>query len=266
MLLTGIRLVASLCPRRSDGRTVQQPSVQRTSSPTSRHDTIPPLQNAGADLPVCAGIEGMTSRYVPYASRPGRLMLQLLSDMVVVLWITLWVLIGLAVHSAISEIADFGQQMERGANGVAHNMDSASERADKIPLLGETLSKPLTSTGHAAHSMAGAGHNLYTTATWLAIVLALAVAAPPMLAIVVPWLIRRVRFFRRKRLVLALAATPGGTQLLALRALANRPLRRVAKVDSDPVGAWRREEVAVIHGLAALELRSAGMRVRASAR
>ena len=73
-------------------------------------------------------------------------------------------------------------------------------------------------------------------------------------------------FFRRKRLVLALAATAGGTQLLALRALANRPLRRLAKVDSDPVGAWRREEVAVIHGLAALELRSAGMRVRASAR
>ena len=148
-----------------------------------------------------------------------RLMLQLLSDIVVVLWITLWVLIGLAVHSAISEIADFGQQMERGANGVAHNMDSASERADKIPLLGEAVSKPLTSTGHAAHSMAGAGHDLYTTATWLAVVLAFAVAAPPTLAIVVPWLIRRVRFFRRKRLVLALAATAGGTQLLALRAL-----------------------------------------------
>jgi hypothetical protein len=176
------------------------------------------------------------------------------------------VLIGLAVHSAISEIADFGQQMERGASGVAHNMDSAGERADKIPLLGEALSKPLTSTGHAAHSMAGAGHDLETTATWLAKVLALAVAAPPMLAIVVPWLIRRVRFFRRKRLVLALAATAGGTQLLALRALANRPLRRLAKLDSDPVDAWRREEVAVIHRLAALELRSAGMRVRASAR
>jgi len=102
----------------------------------SRHDTILPLQNTGAALPVCAGIEGMTSRYVPYASRPGRLMLQLLSDIVVALWITLWVLVGLAVHSAISEIADFGQHVERGANGVAHNMDSAGERADKIPLLG----------------------------------------------------------------------------------------------------------------------------------
>ena len=98
-------------------------------------------------MPVCAGIEGMTSLYVPYASRPGRLMLQLLSDIVVALWITLWVLIGLAVQSAISEIADFGQRMERGANGVAHNMDSAGERADRIPLLGEVLSKPLTSTG-----------------------------------------------------------------------------------------------------------------------
>jgi hypothetical protein len=72
------------------------------------------------------------------------------------------------------------------------------------------------------------GHSLHTTATWLAVVLALAVAPPPVLAIVVPWLIRPMRFFWRKRLVPALAATSGGTQLIALRALANRPLRRPA--------------------------------------
>jgi hypothetical protein len=30
----------------------------------------------------------------------------------------------------------------------------------------------------------------------------------------------------------------------------------------DPVGAWRREDAAAIHGLAALELRAAGVRPR----
>jgi hypothetical protein len=70
-----------------------RPAAIGAAEPVRRRagiDTILPLQSAVAELPVCAGIEGMTSRYVPYASRPGRLMLQLLSDIVVVLWITLW--------------------------------------------------------------------------------------------------------------------------------------------------------------------------------
>jgi hypothetical protein len=77
-----------------------------------------------------------------------------------------------------------------------------------------------------------------------------------------PWLVLRLRFFRRKLTVTALAATPAGEQLLALRALANRPLRKLTTVNADPVGAWRREDPATIHGLAGLELRSAGIAVR----
>jgi len=208
----------------------------------------------------------MQSRYVPYATTPGRLIVQVISDVVVLFWTTLWVVVGLAVHSAISKFADFGRQVENGANGLAHNLDSLSDRAHRFGVLGEAISKPFTAAGTAAHTIAGAGHSLHTTATWLAVVLALAVAAPPVLAIVVPWLIRRVRFFRRKRLVLALAATSGGTQLLALRALANRPLRRLATVHNDPVSAWRREDAAAIHGLAALELRAVGIRTAFPAR
>jgi hypothetical protein len=97
----------------------------------------------------------------------------------------------------------------------------------------------------------------------LAVVLALAVAAPPTLGVVMPWLVLRIRFFRRKWTVSALAMTPAGQQLLALRALANRPLRRLTAVSPDPVGAWRVADPSTIHGLAALELRSAGIALRA---
>ena len=92
--------------------------------------------------------------------------------------------------------------------------------------------------------------------------LALAVAAPPILAVAMPWLFLRVRFFRRKWTAMTLAATPAGEQLLALRALANRPLTQLAAINADPVGAWRREDTLAIRGLAALELRSAGIRRR----
>jgi hypothetical protein len=155
-----------------------------------------------------------------------------------------------------------GRQVEGGAGGVADSLKSAGHSADSIPLVGDTVSKPLTAASKAALDIAGAGHNLDTTATWLAVVLALAVAAPPALAVVVPWLVLRIRFFRRKWTVSTLATTPAGEQLLALRALANRPLRRLAAVSPDPVGAWRVADPGAIRGLAALELRSAGIAVR----
>jgi hypothetical protein len=204
----------------------------------------------------------MNSRFVPYATTPGRLLAQLFSDIVVVVWTFGWALVGLAVHSAVSTIADVGRQFGGGADGVANSLESAGHSATHIPLVGDAVSKPLTAASQAALDIAGAGHNLDTTATWLAVVLALAVAAPPILGVVVPWLALRIRFFRRKRNVSALAATPAGEQVLALRALANRPLRQLAEVSADPVGAWRCDDVGIIRGLAALELRSAGISVK----
>ena len=195
----------------------------------------------------------MRSRYLPYATTPARLTAQLFSDIAIAIWITLWVLVGAAVHSAISTIGEFGRDLESGANGVADNLGGASER---------TLSDPLSAAGDAARGIAGAGHNLDTTAGWMSWLLALAVAAPPILAVAMPWLFLRLRFFRRKWTAVTLASTAAGEQLLALRALANRPLAKLAAINADPVGAWRREDPLAIRGLAALELRAAGISAR----
>jgi hypothetical protein len=201
----------------------------------------------------------MTSRFLPYATTPGRLLAQLLSDLVVVAWIVLWVLVGLAVHGAISTFAGVGTQVRDSATGIAENLNSAGQSADRLPLVGDALAGPLRAASDAAVGLAGAGQNLNSTATWLAVVLAMAVAGPPILAIAMPWLFLRIRFFRRKWTVIALASTPAGEQLLALRALANRPLRRLTEISPDPVGAWRHHDPAAVRGLAALELRSAGL-------
>jgi hypothetical protein len=203
----------------------------------------------------------MITRHVPYASRPHRLAFQIISDVVVVTWTALWVSIGFAVHAAIAAIAEAGHRVETGANGVAGNLDSAGHSTSHVPLIGDALGKPLSAAADAARDIAGAGHSIDTTATWLAVLLALAVASPPILALAMPWLFLRLRFFLRKRTLVGLAATPAGVQLLALRALANRPLRRLAVVNPDPVGAWRREDPLAIRGLAALELRAAGVGV-----
>ena len=205
----------------------------------------------------------MMTRFVPYASRPHRVAIQIVSDIVVVGWTALWVWIGTAVHTAVALIAQAGRTVHGGANGVAANLDTAGHSAGQVPLIGHVLSGPLTAAGSAARDIADAGHSLDTTASWLAVLLALAVAAPPILAVAMPWLFLRLRFFLRKQTMVGLARTPAGVQLLALRALANRPLRRLATVSPDPVGAWRREDPIAIRGLAAVELRAAGLAVGA---
>jgi hypothetical protein len=205
----------------------------------------------------------MTSRFLPYATTPSRLAAQLFSDFAVFVWTAIWLLVGVAVYDAISTIAEAGRQVESGANGIAGNLASAGHGAQRIPVVGDAVSKPLTSASEAALDIAGAGHNLDTTASWLAVLLALTVVALPILIVVMPWLFLRLRFFRRKWTVTGLAATPAGEQLLALRALTNRSPRKLTAVTADPVGAWRREDPVTIRALAALELRSAGITIRA---
>ena len=208
----------------------------------------------------------MKSRFLPYATTPARLTAQLLSDLLIAAWITVWVLVGVAVHHAIATFAKVGTQVEDGATGISDNLGSAGDSADRIPLVGDAVAKPLRAASEAALDLAGAGQSLNSTATWLAVLLAIAVAGPPILAVGMPWLFLRIRFFRRKWTVIALAQTPAGQQLLALRALANRPLRKLTEVNHDPVGAWRREDPTAVRGLAALELRSAGVARVTSAR
>jgi hypothetical protein len=203
----------------------------------------------------------MTPRYLPYSTRPGRLAAQLFSDFAVIMWTTLWLLVGLAVYDAIATIADAGRQVESGAHGIAGNLASAGHGAQHIPLVGDAVSKPLNSASQAALDLAGAGHDLDDAASWLAVLLAMAVVALPILLAVMPWFFLRLRFFRRKLMVTALAATPAGEQLLALRALTNRSPRKLIAVSPDPVGGWRSADPVTIRALATLELRSAGITI-----
>jgi hypothetical protein len=203
----------------------------------------------------------MRLRYLPYASRPGRLLAQLVSDVTVIIWTFVWVMVGSAVYTAVAAIAEVGRQVQDGADGVSGSLNTAGDRADNFPLIGDALSGPLRAASDAAGEIAGAGQSLDSTATWLAWVLALAVAATPILAVAMPWLFLRLRFFRRKLTVLTLASTHAGQELLAMRALANRPLGKLVAIDPDPIGAWRRDDRPAIRGLALLEIHAAGVKL-----
>lgn len=203
----------------------------------------------------------MRLRYLPYASRPGRLLAQIVSDIAVLVWTFVWVVVGTGVYSAVATIAEVGRQVQQGADGVSGSLGSAGDSVDDVPFIGDGLSGPLRAASDAAAEIAGAGQNLDSTATWLAWLLAIAVAATPIVTVGMPWLFLRIRFFRRKLTVLTLASTHAGQELLAMRALANRPLAKLTAVDPDPIGAWRRDDRPAIRGLALLELHAAGVKL-----
>ncbi|TBL27832.1 hypothetical protein EYA84_28020, partial [Verrucosispora sp. SN26_14.1] len=56
-----------------------------------------------------------------------------------------------------------------------------------------------------------------------------------------------------------LAAAPAGRDLLALRALAGQPLRKLTRISPDVAEAWRQGDDATVNALAALELRRLGL-------
>jgi hypothetical protein len=76
------------------------------------------------------------------------------------------------------------------------------------------------------------------------------------------WLPLRVRWMRRAGAAAALRRAPAGRDLLALRALTAQPLRTLTRVDPDVAAKWRAEDPATLDALAALELRSLGLRAR----
>jgi hypothetical protein len=104
-----------------------------------------------------------------------------------------------------------------------------------------------------------AGRDQQSLVGTIALVLGLLVALVPIAFIVRHWLLRRVSFVRRAAAARSLAATPGGTELLALRALSSRKPAALLKAHPDPVAAWRAGDPRVVRQLADLALRDAGV-------
>lgn len=204
--------------------------------------------------------------FTPYAQTPGRRATQLAGDVLLVAWVVCWVLVGRAVHRATSALAEPGRQLEAGAGDVASSLREAADRAGDVPLLGEDLAAPFGSAGDAADAIAEAGTRQVEAVGHLALLLGAVVVLVPVLLAMALWLPRRVRFARRAAAARRFLDSDADLALFALRAMANQPMHRLARISHDPVAAWRAGDAAVVRSLALLELRDAGLRLPPSVR
>jgi hypothetical protein len=195
-----------------------------------------------------------------YADRLPTAVRQLLTDIVVVLWVYLWIRAGLRVHDTVQKLGVPGQKLESAGGGIADNLADAGGKVGRVPLVGDELVKPFTGAADAARSLADAGRQQQEIVDQLAVILALAAVAVPLAVVLFLWLPRRVLWMRRAGVATAVRDQPAGRDLLALRALAGQPLNRLAKLGPDIAESWRNGDAAAVDALADLELRKLGLR------
>ena len=193
-----------------------------------------------------------------YAAAPARGARQVLGDLLLLAWIAAWAWAGREVWAATLELGRPGRATATAADDMAARFHDVEGRIDGIPGVGDDLAAPFSGAADAAESLAEAGRSQAETVADVALLAGLAVFLVPVLLVAVLYVPLRVRFVRRasagRRLV---GADPA---LLALRALANQPLRSLTKISGDPVTAWRENDQATVRRLADLELRTLGLK------
>lgn len=195
-----------------------------------------------------------------YADSSVRRTRQLFGDVLLVVWMSVWVEFGLVVRDATLTLAKPGEQIAEAGGGLARELRNAGETVGGIPLLGDEVSTPFDGAGDAAERLAAAGAGQVEAVNELALWLGLAVAAIPILVVLVVYLPRRIAFVREAISGQQFVDASEDLDLFALRAMARQPLHRLARISDDPAGAWRRGDPSVIRALAHLELRESGMR------
>lgn len=198
-----------------------------------------------------------------YADAPVRRSLQISGDVLLAIWVYLWVQMALVVRDATLSLAEPGEQISAAGGGLAEQLRDAGRTVGDVPLVGDEVRAPFDGAGGAADRIAAAGDAQVEAVQTLAFWLGLAVGAIPVLIALAVYLPLRWRFIREATAGSRFVDSTDDLDLFALRAMARQPLHRLARISDDPAGAWRRGEPEVVRDLAALELRDSGLAVPA---
>ena len=194
-----------------------------------------------------------------YSSSPVVRARQVAGDLVAVGLVVVFIVVGVAIAQFIAGFADLGRQLEEAGAGFQGAMQDASRTLGDLPLVGGAASAPFDGASGAGGSLADAGRQQQEGVARASLVAGLVVAGVPSVVVLWVWLRGRVGFVRRASSTRSLLATPGGEELLALRALTGRDARAALAVSPDPVADWRAGEPSVVRALADVALREAGV-------
>jgi hypothetical protein len=195
-----------------------------------------------------------------YADRLPVAIRQLITDIAVVIWVYAWIRAGFWLHDQVLKLGAPGRKLEGAGSGIADNLADAGGKVGRVPLVGDELTAPFTRAADAARSLAEAGRDQQEIVGNLALVLAALLVAVPLCLVLFAWLPLRLRWMRRAGVAARVRDEPAGRDLLALRALASRPLNQLTRLGPDIAQSWRDGDAGAVDALAALELKELGLR------
>ena len=194
-----------------------------------------------------------------YADGPVRRTRQMVGDVLLVLWLLLWLKLANVVHDATLALAAPGRKIEAAGSGLAGRLRDAGSAVGGLPLVGDQVRSPFDGAGRAADQIAAAGTAQVEAVQHLAFWLGIAVGALPVLLVVLVYLPLRWRFVREASAGQRFIDSSADLDLFALRAMSNQPMHRLARISPDPVRAWRDGDAEVVRALAVLEMKDAGL-------
>ena len=194
-----------------------------------------------------------------YADGPVRRTRQMLGDVLLVLWVVLWLELANVVHDATLALARPGREIEAAGEGLADRLRDAGSAVGDVPLVGDQVRSPFEGAERAADQIADAGTAQVEAVEHLAFWLGITVGALPILLVVLVYVPLRLRFVREASAGQRFIDASPDLDLFALRAMSHQPMHRLARVSPDPVRAWREGDADVVRALAVLELKDAGL-------
>jgi hypothetical protein len=194
-----------------------------------------------------------------YADRLPTAIRQLITDLIVVVWVYLWIRTAMWIFDMVQKLGVPGQKLESAGGGIADNLSDAGSKMGRVPLVGDQLVKPFNGAADAARSLADAGRQQQEVVDQIALVMALVAVAVPLALVLFGWLPLRIRWIRRAAVAASVRDEPAGRDLLALRALASAPLSELSRLGPDIAQSWRNGESRAVDALAELELRKLGL-------
>ncbi len=190
-----------------------------------------------------------------YARPSWQLVRQLVADLFVLTGSLASWFAGRALDGTIRSLAQPARATEEAARSLQGSFDEAARAMDGVPWAGPALRQPFEAAASTLGGMVASAseqaariEQVATLTGWLVFL----IPCVMLLALWAPW---RVRFVRNSRAVARFLGGRPDPDLLALRALANRPLHQLARISADPLADWRAGDRGVIDRLAELELR-----------
>lgn len=194
--------------------------------------------------------------YADHAPRRAR---QITTDLLALVFIVVWIALGIWVYQLIAAFQQLGAQMQEAGAGFRSTMVELGGTLGSVPLIGAGIRVPFDGASDAGAALENAGQSQQDTILIVAATVGILIAVVPVVLILLVWLMPRLHFVREAAEARRLLNSPGGTELLALRALSTQKLSKVAELAPDVASLWRAADPVIIARLAQLQLRSLGV-------